>query len=99
VGTIGGGLNKMTRALDGSVTGFKRFNRQNGLFPDDVINSIAEDSNGILWVGTNNSLIAFNPKNETYQTFLASELQNPEMSEISALKRGNNELVFGGLME
>lgn len=97
VGTIGGGLNKMIRALDGSVTGFKRFNRQNGLFPDDVINSIAEDSNGILWVGTNNSLIAFNPKNETYQTFLASELQNPEMSEISALKRGNNELVFGGI--
>jgi signal transduction histidine kinase/ligand-binding sensor domain-containing protein/DNA-binding response OmpR family regulator len=97
IGTIGGGLNKMTRAQDGSVTGFIRFNRQNGLFPDDVINSIAEDSNGILWVGTNNGLIAFNPKNETYQTYLASELQNPEMSEISALKRRNAELVFGGI--
>ncbi len=97
IGTIGGGLNKMTRTQDGSVTGFKRFNRQNGLFPDDVINSIAEDSNGILWVGTNNGLIAFNPKNETYQTYLASELQNPEMSEISALKRRNTELVFGGI--
>lgn len=97
IGTIGGGLNKMIRSLDGTVTGFKRFNRKNGLFPDDVINSISEDNNGILWVGTNNGLIAFNPKKETYQTYLASELHNPEMSEISAIKRNNGELVFGGI--
>jgi signal transduction histidine kinase/ligand-binding sensor domain-containing protein/DNA-binding response OmpR family regulator len=97
IGTIGGGLNKMIRSLDGTVTGFKRYNRKNGLFPDDVINSISEDKNGILWVGTNNGLIAFNPKKETYQTYLASELHNPEMSEISAIKRNNGELVFGGI--
>ena len=97
IGTIGGGLNKMIRTADGSVTGFKRYNRQNALFPDDVINSITEDSRGILWVGTNNGLIAFNPQNETYKTYAVSGLQNPEMSEISALKRDGGELVFGGI--
>lgn len=97
IGTIGGGLNKMIRTEDGSTIGFKRYNRQNLLFPDDVINSITEDSNGVLWVGTNNGLIAFNPLNETYKTYAVSELQNPEMSEISALKRNKGELVFGGI--
>ncbi|MDG1760539.1 MAG: two-component regulator propeller domain-containing protein [Flavobacteriaceae bacterium] len=97
IGTIGGGLNKMLRTADGSVIGFKRYNRQNSLFPDDVINSITEDNKGVLWVGTNNGLIAFNPKNETYKTYAVSGLQNPEMSEISALKRNNGELIFGGI--
>jgi signal transduction histidine kinase/DNA-binding response OmpR family regulator/ligand-binding sensor domain-containing protein len=97
IGTIGGGLNKMIRAADGSVNGFKRYNRQNNLFPDDVINSISEDKSGVLWVGTNNGLIAFDPRNETYNTYAVNELQNPEMSEISALKRNNGELVFGGI--
>ena len=97
IGTIGGGLNKMLRHKDGSVIGFKRYNQQNKLFPDDVINSIQEDDDGALWVGTNTGLIKFNPQSETYDTYSQNELQNPEMSEISALKRRTGELVFGGI--
>ena len=97
IGTIGGGLNKMLRNKDGSVKGFKRFNKQNKLFPDDVVNSIEEDNEGYLWVGTNNELIKFDPVNETYDLYETNELQNPEMSEISALKRRNGEMVFGGI--
>ena len=97
VGTFGGGLNKMLRSADGSVLGFKRFNKQNALFPDDVINSITEDNRGMLWVGTNNGLIEFDPKTEVYKTYDLSDLQNPEMSELSAIKRLNGDLVFGGI--
>ena len=97
IGTIGGGLNKLIRGEDRSVLGFKRYNTQNKLFPSDVINSIQEDENGFLWVGTNTGLIRFDSKNETYETYSTNELQNPEMSEISALKRKNGDLVFGGV--
>ena len=97
IGTIGGGLNKLIRNKERSVVGFKRYNTQNKQFPNDVINSIQEDDNGFLWVGTNTGLVKFDPKKESFETYSTNELQNPEMSEISALKRKNGELVFGGV--
>ena len=62
IGTIGGGLNKLIRNKERSVVGFKRYNTQNKQFPNDVINSIQEDDNGFLWVGTNTGLVKFDPK-------------------------------------
>ena len=97
IGTIGGGHNKLIRNKERSVVGFKRYNTQNKQFPNDVINSIQEDDNGFLWVGTNTGLVKFDPKKESFETYSTNELQNPEMSEISALKRKNGELVFGGV--
>ena len=97
IGTIGGGLNKLIRNEERSVVGFKRYNTQNKQFPNDVINSIQEDDNGFLWVGTNTGLVKFDPIKESFETYSTNELQNPEMSEISALKRKNGELVFGGV--
>ena len=97
IGTIGGGLNKLIRNKERSVVGFKRYNTQNKQFPNDVINSIQEDDNGFLWVGTNTGLVKFDPIKESFETYSTNELQNPEMSEISALKRKNGELVFGGV--
>jgi len=97
IGTIGGGLNKLIRHKDGSVIGFKRYSNHNKLFPDDVINSLQEDNKGFLWLGTNTGLIRFDPLLETYETYSTNELKNPEMSEISALKRKNGELIFGGV--
>ncbi|MDB4175800.1 ATP-binding protein [Flavobacteriaceae bacterium] len=97
VGTIGGGLNKLIRNEERGVVGFKRYNTQNKQFPNDVINSIQEDDNGFLWVGTNTGLVKFDPIKESFETYSTNELQNPEMSEISALKRKNGELVFGGV--
>ena len=97
IGTIGGGLNKLIRDEDGSVVEFKRYSSENKLFPDDVINSLNEDNRGLLWVGTNTGLIRFDPQKETYETYSTNELQNPGMSEISALKRNSGELIFGGV--
>ena len=97
IGTIGGGLNKLIRNKERSVVGFKRYNTQNKQFPNDVINSIQEDDNGFLWVGTNSGLVKFDPIKESFKTYSTNELQNPEMSEISALQRKNGELVFGGV--
>ena len=79
------------------LLGLRRYNTQNKQFPNDVINSIQEDDNGFLWVGTNTGLVKFDPKKESFETYSTNELQNPEMSEISALKRKNGELVFGGV--
>ena len=97
IGTIGGGLNKLNRDKNLDVLGFKQYSSQNKSFPDDVINSVVEDQYGFLWVGTNTGLIRFDPKKETYETYSTIELQNPEMSEISALRRRDGNLIFGGV--
>ena len=67
-GNLCGGLNKMLRSADGSVLGFKRFNKQNALFPDDVINSITEDNRDAVG-GHHNGLIEFDPETEVYKTY------------------------------
>ena len=36
--------------------------REQGLL-NDMIHSILEDANGLLWLGTNRGLIKFNPEN------------------------------------
>lgn len=97
IGTIGGGLNKLVRDENLDVLGFKQYSNQNKSFPNDVINSIVEDQYGVLWVGTNTGLIRFDLQNESYETYSTIELQNPEMSEISALRRRDGNLIFGGV--
>jgi signal transduction histidine kinase/DNA-binding response OmpR family regulator/ligand-binding sensor domain-containing protein len=97
IGTIGGGLIKLVRDENLEISDFKQYSSQNSLFPDDVINSVVEDQYGFLWVGTNSGIIRFDPQQETYETYSNVDLQNPEMSEISALKRQDGNLVFGGV--
>ena len=80
IGTIGGGLNKLIRNKERSVIGFKRYNTQNNQFPNDVINSIQEDDNGFLWVGTNTGLVRFDPKEESFETYSTNELQTISIS-------------------
>ena len=47
--------------------------------------------------GTNNGLIEFDPKTEVYKTYDLSDLQNPEMSELSAIKKAEWGFSFGGI--
>jgi signal transduction histidine kinase/ligand-binding sensor domain-containing protein/DNA-binding response OmpR family regulator len=59
-----GGLNKFDRT-SGS---FEHFTVDDGL-PNNIINSILEDSRGNLWLGTSEGLSKFNPKSNKFRNY------------------------------
>ena len=97
IATFGGGLNKVIAySKDKYPLKFKQYTTKTG-FPSDVILSIQEDENKILWISNENNLVKFNPKNETVETFseISRILYESNFSEASTCKTSNNELIFG----
>lgn len=79
---------------------FERFSRQHG-FTTEVIRAIEEDSQGFLWLGSNEGLFAFDPKREMVVRHytVADGLQSDSFSlyGCSALKSSDGKLWFVGL--
>lgn len=97
VGTFGGGLNKLIPSKNGESVRFKSFKEKDGL-PNNVIKAILEDEQGNLWMSTNKGLSRFNPTEETFTNFDVNDgLQSNEFSELTAFKRKNGEMLFGGV--
>jgi signal transduction histidine kinase/ligand-binding sensor domain-containing protein len=63
VGTIHGGINRLNRQTD-------RFRHY---LPDFIIISLYEDSQGILWVGTNKGLYRYNKTEDRFSPFFDSQ--------------------------
>ncbi len=51
---------------------FEEYNSSNG-FHDHIVNSISQDSLGILWLGTNNGLCRFDPKSYTFNMYYTED--------------------------
>jgi len=72
--------------------------REQGLL-NDMIHSILEDDNGLLWLGTNRGLIKFNPKNQfSHAYYYSGGIQIGEFSDDAYYRcpyTGN--LFFGGI--
>lgn len=72
--------------------------REQGLL-NDMIHSILEDDNGLLWLGTNRGLIKFNPDNSfSHAYYYSSGIQIGEFSDDAYYRcpyTGN--LFFGGI--
>lgn len=76
---------------------FVSFSIQDG-FPDDVAYKIIEDKNHLLWFGTNNGLVRFNPANKEVKIFSHNNgLPFKEFNYKSALAAMNGMFYFGGL--
>ncbi len=58
--------------LDVNTGIYKEFNSSNGFY-DHIINSISQDSLGILWLGTNNGLCRFDPQNFTFNIYYTED--------------------------
>ncbi|HFA50396.1 MAG TPA: hypothetical protein ENJ95_15390 [Bacteroidetes bacterium] len=56
-----GGLNLAVQDSSGGLLRFQSFGTAQG-FPNDVIQTIEEDGDGNLWLGTNRGLIVFDPE-------------------------------------
>ena len=60
IGTDGGGLHRVQRNPGGEVTGFRHWDREDGLLSDRIM-AIQEDLDESLWLSTRRGLSRFNP--------------------------------------
>lgn len=73
----------------------KTYNMIHGL-NDNNINSILEDDNGNLWLGTGSGITYFNVSDESFTNFSASDgLKGSMMNPESSLKLKNGLMLFG----
>lgn len=68
IGHVGAGLS-ILRLKDKSVKNFKHDALDPNSLPGDDVRTICKDTNGTIWVGTNQGLALFNPQTESFITF------------------------------
>jgi signal transduction histidine kinase/ligand-binding sensor domain-containing protein/CheY-like chemotaxis protein/AraC-like DNA-binding protein len=91
-GTIGGGLNKFNRESGEFIS----YTMKNGL-PNDVINGILEDTQGNLWLSTNNGLSRFNPETGKFRNYDVDDgLLGNQFYPGVCYKSKDGEMFFGG---
>jgi len=95
IGTSGG-LNKLP--LGKSRQTINYFTQKEGL-PNNTIHGIAESRQKILFLSTNNGLVAFNPSKLTFNTYSADDgLANSEYTDgASFCSKISSRLFFGGI--
>ena len=98
VGTQGGGLNRLEQLKTGAeTTTFRRYSEHDGL-PNDVIYGILPDTSGGLWLSTIRGLVRFEPTEDVFESFTASDgLQADEFNLGAFYRSKTGELFFGGL--
>lgn len=98
IGTYGGGLNKFEIDKNtGNVLNIIRYDENVGL-SNNVIYTILEDNNGLLWMSSDNGLIRFNPvSGESRNYFVEDGLQSNQYYWSAAFKNKNGKLYFGGM--
>lgn len=101
IGTSGG-LNKFViydNQQDGIVSGLTIENTvysvENGL-PDNSVESILEDENGNLWIGTSSGISQFNIETEVFTNFNAADGLSRGASNSNAAIISNDGIMFFG---
>lgn len=80
---------------DGSTQNYNQDCGLNG----DMINRVAADEYGHIWIGTNQKIIEFNPHNRSYRTYSTSEspMNLWRIIPTAFCKDGEGRLYFGGI--
>lgn len=97
IATFGGGVNKVIQyGEDGFPEKFKSYTTSQGL-PSDVVLSLVEDKNGILWICTENNLTKFDDSKETFETFseVRRLIKGNDFSEGSRYGSVSGDIMFG----
>ncbi len=95
LGTIGGGLSKLTSS-NGDKFNFKTFTTADGLLTNDI-ETLLEDNEGNFWIG-GFGLTKFNPFKGSFQYFDANDgLQSNSIKVGSSFKSKTGEFIFGGI--
>jgi signal transduction histidine kinase/ligand-binding sensor domain-containing protein/CheY-like chemotaxis protein len=94
LGTSGGGVNKLVHTEDGSLT-FEHINTSSGLI-NDIVYSIIEDPQGLLWFSTDHGITRYNPIDGTFDNFDDSNnLSTDAFNENTSGKTSDGRLLFG----
>jgi len=98
VGTFGGGLN-LYRPISQDFSHFTT-KTQKAMLSNDTVNALFEDSEGKLWIATENGLNILNSENEEWSTqHIVQELGNPNSlthnAVLSIAETGNKEIWVG----
>jgi len=92
IGTWGGGLNLYSPETET----FRHFTTENGL-PNNIIYGILEDSNGKLWMSTNEGISSFDPGNFSFRNYSSEDgLIGNEFSMGACFKNSAGDMFFGG---
>jgi len=95
VGTIGGGLNKISFINEDSVQ-YRHFYKQDGL-PGNTIHSMQSDHSGNLWISGTNGLSLFDPEKEVFTNFDKRDGLQGNLFIVGAdFKDPAGRLYFGG---
>jgi len=98
IGTMGAGLNYLKKFQpDSGIACFGRYDQKNGL-PDNIIESVVEDDDGFLWMGTNHGIARLNPATGEIRNFDRNDGFGQDIFyHESVLLAGNGMLCFGGI--
>jgi len=100
IGTIGGGLNKVVFSTkNGLIQNYSilKYSEKDGL-PSNVIYGILGDSEGNLWLSTNNGISKFDKMSETFRNYDKEDgLQSNQFFWGAFHKTKDGELYFGGI--
>jgi signal transduction histidine kinase/ligand-binding sensor domain-containing protein/DNA-binding response OmpR family regulator len=95
IGTYGGGINRLRPAKTDQPFEFDHIREADGLTSNLVL-SIVEDHRGYLWVGTDFGLSKYNPMEQVFENFYASDgLGENSFSEGPGIQTSSNKMVFG----
>ncbi|MCF8242000.1 MAG: hypothetical protein K9J16_11485 [Melioribacteraceae bacterium] len=100
IGTVGGGLNKMSisnSGLPAEQIEFKHYTEKDGL-PNNAIYGILGDNRGNLWLSTNNGLSKFDLNNETFRNYNEGDgLQSNQFYWGASYGGESGQMFFGGI--
>lgn len=74
---------------------FTEYNSATG-FIDHIVNSISEDANGILWLGTNNGLCRFDPSSRSFDVYTTHDGLVSDNFFFGSSCKDDHFLYFGG---
>jgi signal transduction histidine kinase/ligand-binding sensor domain-containing protein/DNA-binding NarL/FixJ family response regulator len=95
IGTIGGGLNKLSFTANGDRHAIRRYNNDPGIFKD--VEALEMDNTGSLWLG-GNALLRFDPKNGNLIRYEKSDgLQGNSFKVRASYHGASGRLYFGGI--
>lgn len=73
---------------------FSHFTMEQGL-PSNNLNSIVEDNNHNLWLGTDKGLVKFTIETESFKTYLEADGTHTNNYNKAGIKLSSGELLFG----
>ncbi|MDH6343516.1 signal transduction histidine kinase/ligand-binding sensor domain-containing protein/DNA-binding response OmpR family regulator [Parabacteroides sp. PFB2-12] len=95
IGTIGGGLALCDADKGYDQLTFSHYTTSDGLV-NNVVQSIAEDQEGELWIATEYGMSRFSPDSRTFENFFFSNIvQENVFTESSVLRLPDGRLLFG----